>query len=125
MELTGVDERGVKFVEGQPDQRLMSSVQDANRVIEACFSDRLDAALLYPANLTASFFDLSSGEAGEILQKLRNYRIRLAVVCPPGDAGFSSRFGEMLAEERRGKHFGVFETRVAAIEWLRQSSDAG
>jgi len=51
---------------------------------------------------------------------LRNYRSRLAVVCPAGSVKFSSRFGEMLADERRGKHFGVFETRQAASEWLRQ-----
>ncbi|WP_441292811.1 DUF4180 domain-containing protein [Sorangium sp. KYC3313] len=119
MELTVVDEGGVQFVEGSPDHGLMESVRDVDRVIEACFSGGVLCALLYPANLTAAFFDLSSGEAGEILQKLRNYWIRLAVVCPPGAADFSSRFGEMVAEERGGQHFGVFETRNAAVEWLR------
>jgi Domain of unknown function (DUF4180) len=120
MELTLVNESGVKVVEGLPEQAFMSSVQDIDRVIEACFSDGAKAALLYAANLTSAFFDLSSGEAGAVLQKLRNYRIRLAVVCPAGSVKFSSRFGEMLADERRGKHFGVFETRQAASEWLRQ-----
>jgi hypothetical protein len=121
MELTLVDESGVKVVEGQPGQTFMSSVHDADRVIEACFSAGAEAALLYPANLTDAFFDLSSGEAGAILQKLRNYHIRLAVVCPPGGAEFSSRFGEMVADERRGKHFGLFDTRQAAREWLLRS----
>ncbi|WP_437730396.1 DUF4180 domain-containing protein [Sorangium sp. So ce1335] len=123
MELTVVDEGGVKFVEGAPEQGFMSSVRDVDRVIEACFSDRVRGALLYAPNLTAAFFDLSSGEAGEILQKLRNYWIRLAVVRLPGDAGFSSRFGELMAEERRGPYFGVFETRDAAVAWLRETSD--
>jgi hypothetical protein len=90
-------------------------------VIEACLSDSATAALLYAANMTPAFFDLSSGEAGEILQKLRNYRIRLAIVCPPGSVRFSSRFGEMLADERRGTHFGIFETRHEASQWLQQS----
>jgi hypothetical protein len=120
MELTLTDENGVNVVEGQPGQAFMSNVRDVDRVIEACLSDGASAALLYAANLTPAFFDLSSGEAGEILQKLRNYRIRLAVVCPAGSVRFSSRFGEMLADERRGKHFGLFETRQAAGEWLRQ-----
>jgi len=31
---------------------------------------------------------------------LRNYHIRLAVVCMPGSVRLSSRFGDMLAEER-------------------------
>jgi hypothetical protein len=54
---------------------------------------------LYAANLTRGFFDLSSGEAGAILQKLRNYRIRLPVVCGPGTAQLSRRFGDLLAED--------------------------
>jgi hypothetical protein len=44
--------------------------------------------------------------------------VRLAVVCPPGLVSFSSRFGEMLAEERRGRHFRLFETRDEARDWL-------
>ncbi|WP_437720755.1 DUF4180 domain-containing protein [Sorangium sp. So ce861] len=124
MELTLTNEGGVKFVEGMPDEAFLSSDRDVDRLLEACFSDGVRCALLYAANLPAPFFDLSSRQAGEILQKLRNYWVRLAVVCPPGGPGFSSRFGEMLAEERRGAYFGVFETRDAAVEWIRETSDA-
>jgi hypothetical protein len=118
MKLTLADECGLKFVEGTPDEPFLASVSDIDRLIEACFSERANAALLDAANLTPAFFDLSSGEAGAILQKLRNYRIRLVLVCPPGEVTFSSRFGELIADERRGAHFGVFETRQAALEWL-------
>ena len=118
MKLTIVEEDGVKFLEGLPDQDFMSKIDDTNGVIEACLSGRVRCVLLYAQNLTHSFFDLSSGEAGAILQKLRNYGIRLAVVCAPGRVQFSSRFGEMLAEEQRGPHFSVFETRTAARQWL-------
>ena len=62
--------------------------------------------------------DLSSGEAGEILQKLRNYRLRLAVVCPPGIVALSRRFEEQMVEERRDPHFGLFESREQALAWL-------
>ncbi|MGK3992495.1 DUF4180 domain-containing protein [Sorangium sp. So ce1024] len=124
MELTVVDEGGVRFVEGAPEEGFMSSARDVNRVIEACYSDGVSGAVLYAANLPAAFFDLSSGDAGEILQKLRNYSIRLAVVCPPGGVRFSSRFGELVAEERRGPYFGVFEARDAAVAWLRETSEA-
>jgi hypothetical protein len=112
------EEGGIKFVEGAPAEPLLSGVGDITRVIEACFSADVDAVLLYPLNLTDSFFDLSSGHAGEILQKLRNYRIRLAVVCAPGTVRLSTRFGEVLVEERRGRHFGVFDTRAEAVQWL-------
>jgi hypothetical protein len=118
MQFTAVEENGVKVMEGLPDHEFMSSVADTDRVIEACLSERVSAVLLYDDNLTPGFFDLSSREAGAILQKLRQYRIRLAVVCASGRARFSSRFGEMVDEERRGSHFAVFETRGDAREWL-------
>ena len=109
------------FIEGAQDQPLMHRADDAGLLIEACFSTRVKAAVLYPANLTPAFFDLSSGEAGAILQKLRNYGIRVAVVCPPGSVSFSTRFGEMAEEETRGKHFGFVESRDAAREWLSKT----
>ncbi|MDQ3905279.1 MAG: DUF4180 domain-containing protein [Actinomycetota bacterium] len=120
MKLTLVDENGMKFVEGVSDTPFLMNAQDINRLIEACFSEGGSGTLLYAANLPPTFFDLSSGDAGVILQKLRNYRIRLAVVAPPGSVVFSSRFGELVADERRGGDFGLFATRDAARDWLRQ-----
>jgi hypothetical protein len=124
MELSVVEEGGIRLVEGPPDEPFMSGVDDV-RVIEACISAGTDSVLLYPANLTSGFFDLSSGEAGAILQKLRSYRVRLAIVCMPGSVRLSNRFGEVIAEERRGRYFGVFETRPAALEWLGRSARPG
>jgi hypothetical protein len=118
MELICVEEDGLRTVEGQPEQPFLENVEDARRVVEACLSAGAGAALLYAANLTPAFFDLSSGEAGAILQKLRQYHIRLAVVCPPGSVRLSSRFGDLLAEESKDRHFRLFETRQAARDWL-------
>ena len=73
--------------------------------------------MLYSENLPGRFFDLSSGEAGAILQKFRNYTIRLAVVCA-SSVQLSRRVGEMVEEERRGRNFGLFETRDSARQWL-------
>jgi hypothetical protein len=123
MDLMVVEEDTVKVVEGHPDAAFMVETADAGRVIEACLSNGTDAALLYAENLTGGFFDLSSGQAGEILQKLRNYGVRLAVVCPPGRVAFSSRFGEMLTEERRGHTWRVRHAS-AAREWLARRQPA-
>jgi hypothetical protein len=113
-----VDEDGLIAMEGVPGEPVLLTVADANRVIEACLSARTRAVLLHPANLTPAFFDLSSGDAGAILQKLRTYGVRLAIVCPPGQLTFSRRFGEMLAEEARGPYFRVYGTRAEARAWL-------
>jgi hypothetical protein len=109
------------FLEGPRDQPLLLRAEDASLLVEACFNGKVRSVLLHALNMTPGFFDLSSGEAGAILQKLRQYRIRLAVVCVRSSVSFSTHFGAMAAEEARGKHFGIMESRDAAIEWLRQT----
>jgi hypothetical protein len=108
-----IEENGVLVVEGTPGQPLMRRPQDATLIVGACFSAQVQSALLYPENLTPRFFDLSSGEAGDVLDKLRRYQVRLAIVCAPGAVAFSSRFREILSDDLR-----VFETRDAARAWL-------
>jgi hypothetical protein len=108
------------FVEGHPGERFMHQPDDVTRVVEACFSAKVKSALLYSHNLTEEFFDLSSGHAGTILQKLRTYRIRIAVVCPSGTVRFSRMFGEMVAEESRAGYFRIFESAPPAREWLSE-----
>jgi len=115
-----VEEGGLKAMEGTPGEPLMADVGDADLVLEACFSNQVWTALLFAENLTPDFFDLSSGHAGAVLQRLRNYGVRLAVVCPPDAVRFSTRFEEMVAEERRGRYFGLFDTRDAAWAWIGQ-----
>jgi hypothetical protein len=123
-QLTVAEEAGVRFVEGPPGLPLLRAAEDTGLVVEACFSDGVSSALLYAPNLTARFFDLSSGEAGAVLQKLRNYGIRMAVVCPPGSVRFSRRFQEMAAEESAGDHFRVFESARMARQWLSGAAAA-
>lgn len=122
MELHRITESELTAVEGPPGQPLLARVTDVTLLIEACWAQHVDAALLYAPNLTPHFFDLSSGEAGEILQKLQNYRLRLAVVCPPGTVTLSHHFQALLAEAQHGSAFGVFADRPAALAWLAQTS---
>jgi len=118
--VNAVDHAGVTILEGDPDEPVIRRTDDASRLLEACFSARTKCALLYPANLTSRFFDLSSGEAGLILEKLRRFRIRLAVVCPPGTVTLSSRFAELRADDLR-----IFDARDDACAWLAGASPNG
>jgi hypothetical protein len=124
MALATVQERGITFIEGPFSQPLLSQPRDVTLVVEACFSSRTRAALLYSSNLTARFFDVSSLEAGDVLQKLHNYRMRVAVVLDSGTA-MSRRFHELLAAERRDPHFQLFDTRESAVEWLAAGAVGG
>ena len=114
MPLTAVTEDGVCVVEGTPGQAIMHRPPDATLIIEACFSSRPRAASVYfPKTSRPSFFDLSSAEAGEILEKLRRVSVRLAIVCASGSVRLSSRFPEILSDDLR-----MFETRAEARLWL-------
>ena len=59
--------------------------------------------ILYKENLTEDFFDLKTRVAGEILQKLVNYGIRLAIV---GDFSIyrSKSFQDFMYESNKGNH---------------------
>lgn len=106
------------MLEREPGMRYLADANDVGRLIEDCFSSGARTALLYADNLPGKFFDLSSGQAGMILQKLRTYKVRLAVVAPTERVVPSIRFKEMVAEERRSGQFALFETRDAAAAWL-------
>jgi hypothetical protein len=120
LDLKVVDQGGVKVVEGVSREQLLTCAEDVSRVVEACLSTGARGVLLYAENLSPAFVDLSSGEAVAVLQKLRNYGLRLAVVCTTSNVAFRSRFGEMVAEERRRNDFGLFDNRDAGREWLAQ-----
>jgi hypothetical protein len=111
------------MIEGPVGKPWLETVHDWKRVVEACASARSSDALLHTANLPAGFFDLSTGIAGEYLQKWRNYRIRVALLCPRGTVAFSSRFPEMAAEEAGKGSFRVFEAREPAVAWLEEIGD--
>jgi len=107
----------VVIIEKQPGEPWIKSARNISDAIETCVNARARALLLYPENLPEKFFDLSSGEAGEILQKLRQYRIRFAIVCPKA-MPLTDRFRELMIEENRANHFRLFESADAAREWL-------
>lgn len=120
MQLLIHDVQGQCLLEGQPGRPLLRRVDDVSTVIEACYAHNAGRLILYPENLPERFFDLSSGEAGEILQKLRNYQIRLAIVRSP-TLQVSRHFDEMVLDEQRGPHFRMFDSRDAAQQWLCSS----
>lgn len=95
----------------------------------ACAGDALDAimsanyevgahrVILNKSAFNEDFFVLSTGLAGEILQKFVNYRMRLAIV---GDFGHytSKPLKDFIRESNRGNHIGFVSTVEQAIEWL-------
>ena len=73
------------------------------------------------SQIAEEFFHLSTGLAGEILQKLMNYRFKAAIY---GDytAYTSKPLQDFIRESNRGRDFFFVPTRADAVEKLR---DAG
>ena len=95
----------------------IAKVDDARRLVEASYEQQSRAFLLDGSLLPAEFFDLRTRFAGEFVQKLVNYGVKVAAVFPP-DAGHGERFREFVGELRGGHAFRTFETRADAEAWL-------
>ena len=73
--------------------------------------------VLSKACLDEAFFRLSSGLAGEVLQKFVNYQMRLAIV---GDfSQYTSKpLRDFIYESNQGTQVGFWPTEEAALDWL-------
>ncbi|MFN8485409.1 MAG: DUF4180 domain-containing protein [Anaerolineae bacterium] len=116
MDLRVTEYNGHPFAEAADPQPL--EMGDINDVLGFCFQYGDSRLLLHADNLPPGFFDLSTGVAGALLQKFRQYQIRLAVVWSPQAVKPTARFGEMAAEENKGNHFRLAEDREGAAAWL-------
>lgn len=99
----------------EPDTRF--SPQD---LVGACYERGVWNVLFDQDSLRPEFFDLSSGFAGEMIQKLANYGIRIGIVAPDV-AAYSSAFRDFVRESNRSTHARFFPDRAAAISWLSGS----
>jgi hypothetical protein len=104
----------VTFTECEID---ISRVDDALELVTACIEQQTGKLLIEADRLPDDFFDLKTRFAGEFIQKLQNYRVRLAIVVPP-DADHGERFAEFVREARTGSGFRVFDDRAGAEAWL-------
>jgi hypothetical protein len=101
---TVIERRGVPVLLCADDGPPIATTQDALDVIGSAFS-RADVVAIPAGRLDQSFFALSSGLAGEIMQKFVNYHLRLAIVgdISPSVAA-STALRDLIIESNRGRH---------------------
>ena len=119
MQIEQLEQNGTRIAAGMAGTPLLSSSEDLSSLLEACFASGARSLLLHPENLPSRFFDLRSGEAGEILQRLRNYGFRLALLAKPAELP-AGRFTEMSRDESQARDFAVFGDREQALAWLSE-----
>lgn len=76
-----------------------------------------EGLVLTEEDLGPDFYDLKTGLAGELFQKVVNYRGRLAIVIRDARA-YGDRFSELAYEHRRHPSVRFFEDRALALQWL-------
>jgi hypothetical protein len=90
---------------------------DPADVVVACIESGARALLLDDGALPPAFFDLSTGVAGALVQRLTTYGVRMAAVVP--DPSIHSRpFQDFAREAGTGRQFRFFPDREQAIAWL-------
>lgn len=98
-------------------------VSDGTSAMELLATARYEtgcsAMILRKEQLDEAFFRLSSGVAGEVLQKFVNYQMRLAIV---GDFSHytSKPLRDFIYESNQGTQIGFQPTVEAALAWLER-----
>ena len=68
------------IAEFQSDGLILKSGGDMLELLMLARAQDTSNVAVHEANITSKFFDLKTGVAGEVLQKLVNYRGRLAII---------------------------------------------
>ena len=91
------------------------SFDDITDAVGACLGKA--GLILTEDDLSPEFFDLSSRLAGELLQKLVNYKVRTAIIVPNPHA-HGGRFAELAYEHRSHGVIRFVRSRDEADAWL-------
>jgi hypothetical protein len=94
---------------------VVNDVADVRSALAACMAS--GGLLLDETQFGPAFFDLASGVAGELFQKITNYRAKLAIVIAD-PAKYGSRFSELAYEHRSHDSVRIFKGAQDARRWL-------
>lgn len=117
MNYSVIEKNNQKYILCASAETPISKEQDALDLIGIGFGHEINRLLILREALAEEFFDLKTGLAGNILQKLINYQIKTALVITDSQK-IKGRFKEFLAEANKGNSFRVFDNREAAEKWL-------
>lgn len=121
MNLTGIEENGVLCILVESDEPVITDAQSAIDLLMSAQYDMGSKNIVIPKQLIAEdFFVLSTGLAGEILQKYVNYGGRMAIY---GDySRYTSKpLRDFMYESNKGRDFFFVSTKDEAVAALAKS----
>lgn len=99
-----VEHGGHRLIVAEAEGPMIGRVQDAYALMEQAIAERTSVIVVPVARLHVEFLKLRSGMAGEFLQKMANYRIKVAVI---GDISArlekSDALRDFVRESNRGR----------------------
>jgi hypothetical protein len=114
------DVRGRQIAEMLSDGIVIRSSRDGIDLIAEMMSHGLTKLILHERNVAPEFFQLQTGIAGEVLQKLTNYKIRVAFVGQ--FANYKSKsLQAFISESNRGNQVFFTESLEIALERMGSS----
>ncbi|HTY37019.1 MAG TPA: DUF4180 domain-containing protein [Bacteroidota bacterium] len=111
-----IEKKNRRFVEALGRIDHLECEKDVVDLLSVCSQFKAERILLHGNIFTEKFFDLKSGQAGMVVQKLVNYQIKTAALLTPDQV--RGKFGEFVVETNHGHHFRVFFDRQSAETWL-------
>jgi len=111
-----VERKGHRMLVVEPRGALLGKTRDVLDLVEEGLQQKVRVIVLPAARLDPAFFQLRSGVAGEFVQKIVNYRFKLAVI---GDISThvaqSKSLGDFVRECNRGSSI-LFVPDIDALE---------
>lgn len=99
-----IEHGGHRMIVADPEGPKIGRVQDAYPFMEEAIAQRASVIVLPLARLHQEFLKLRSGMAGEFLQKLANYRFKVAVIGDISEPIAKSQpLRDFVSESNRGR----------------------
>ena len=121
MKITIIEQNDVRIAKLESDEVLITDVQSAlDCMATVRYEADVDRLILPKATLDERFFVLSSGLAGDVLQKFVNYQFKVAII---GDySGYTSKpLRDFIYESNNASHVFFVGTEAEALEKLSRA----
>lgn len=107
---------GQTIAEFKAERVVLSTAQE---FLQMMMDAGADGIIIHQENIDPAFFDLKSGLAGEMMQKVVNYRLRLAIV---GDFSIydSKSLKAFILESNRSKQIAFVSSVEEAMKKLTE-----
>ena len=105
----------IEIAEVISDKILIQNPDDALDLIGNLYYQGFDKIVIYEKNLTPDFFDLKNKIAGEILQKVSNYRMKLTIIGNFSNLK-SKSLNDFIYESNKGSQVNFNESLLEALK---------